>query len=488
MYQYNNSLIGWFLKKKLKKIAFLFVIIFLIFLIFLRKHTHLKSYGCVRPNCYSSKCTGYDCRASGCEGMNCKAGDCYGEECEAGDCKGVGCRAGDCYGLNCIPGECIDPTCDGKRKLNGDCKPFCFNGYAYTLPKSIGYAYTKILPNNTIFNVDYCSNKKRTNIFTNENYIYNFKVDFINLYTSGKTSLENVKYKDNLQAGKTYILGNDIDFKSSTPNVYKSHKCEWTAKFKDQEISSSFKPYLNEKKNEISWVAKNYLALPLDDEGKVTSCSSGSHNMTPYYYISTKRQISEIKFKKLKEHQQNFEIDSLHGDKLINVCRNCNEKSTQYLNILEHPNMGYNDIKPCKIRSYEVFPFTDENGEITSYGIENFILLTKDDNKYNSYLQLNNDKLKTFKEHHIWIYTGTKENTQKYRCYWCKNEIEIKYKSLPRKYNDNVGEFNGDLDVCLGVKDYNHYMYDLLDNNKSIYQQCLKCGKKSYAYQQKNIK
>ena len=48
--------------------------------------------------------------------------------------------------------------------------------------------------------------------------------------------------------------------------------------------------------------------------------------------------------------------------------------------------MGYNDIKPCKIRSYEVSPFTDENGEITSYGIENFTLLTKDDNKYNSYL------------------------------------------------------------------------------------------------------
>ena len=94
-----------------------------------------------------------------------------------------------------------------------------------------------------IFNVDYCSNKKRTNIFTNENYIYNFKVDFINLYTSGKTSLENVKYKDNLQAGKTYILGNDIDFKSSTPNVYKSHNCEWTTKFKDQEITSSFKPF-----------------------------------------------------------------------------------------------------------------------------------------------------------------------------------------------------------------------------------------------------
>ena len=27
------------------------------------------------------------------------------------------------------------------------------------------------------------SDEKRTNIFTNDNYIYNFKVDYINLYT-----------------------------------------------------------------------------------------------------------------------------------------------------------------------------------------------------------------------------------------------------------------------------------------------------------------
>ena len=209
--------------------------------------------------------------------------------------------------------------------------------------------------------------------------------------------------------------------------------------------------------------------------------------MMPYYFVSTKRQISEIKFKNLKSHQQNFEIDSLQGDKLINVCKNCNEKSYQYLNILEHPIMGYNDIKPCKIRSYEAFPFTDENGEITSYGIDKFTLLTKDDNQYISYLQANNNKLKTFKEHHVWVYVGTEKNTQKYRCYWCNNTVEVKYKSLPRKYNDNVGEFNGDLDICMSHNDYNHYMYDLLDNNKTIYQQCLKCNKKSYAYLQQKI-
>ena len=484
---YNNSLIGWFLKKKLRKIASVFIIISLIFIIFISKYTYKKSIGCNRPNCISTKCTGEGCIASGCMGINCKASDCYGEECEAGDCKGVGCRAGDCYGLNCVPGECIDPTCDGSRMLNKECIPFCFNGKAYTLPKSIAYPYTRILPKNTTFNPNFCSDKKRTGIFTDNKRIYNFEVDYVNLYTSGNTTLENLKNKDDLQTGKTYILTNDIDFKSSTPNVYKNNNCEWTTKFKDVEIESSFKPYLNEKNNEITWVAKNFLAFPIDDEGKTIPCTSDSHDMIPFYFINLRRQISEIIFKNLKEANKNFEIDSLHGDKLINICKNCNRQSQQYLNILDHPVTGYDSIKQCNIRSYEVDPILDDTGQIKEYFVNKFFLLRKDSSELNNYLQTNSNNNKTFKDHHVWIYRGTNGNNQLFRCYWCNKEVNVVNKSLPRKFNDHVGEYNGDLDNCLGNDDYNHYMYSLVDNNNTVYQKCLKCDKKSYPYQQKNI-
>ena len=30
-------------------------------------------------------------------------------------------------------------------------------------------------------------------------------------------------------------------------------------------------------------------------------------------------------------------------------------------------------------------------------------------------------------------------------------------------------------------------MYDLIDNNNTVYQKCLKCEKKSYPYEQNNI-
>ena len=40
---------------------------------------------------------------------------------------------------------------------------------------------------------------------------------------------------------------------------------------------------------------------------------------------------------------------------------------------------------------------------------------------------------------------------------------------------------------CKFNNDYNHYMYDKIDNNKTVYQKCLKCEKESYPYKQKNI-
>ena len=137
--------------------------------------------------------------------------------------------------------------------------------------------------------------------------VFNESVGTIGRYKS----LEEVKYKDSLQSGKTYILGNDIDFKSSIPNVYKNDKCEWSTKFKETEISASFNPYYNQKKDEYTWVADNFLAFPLDDEGKVTPCPKGSHEMVPHYFISTRRQISSIIFKNSKYEKYYISVASV---------------------------------------------------------------------------------------------------------------------------------------------------------------------------------
>jgi hypothetical protein len=157
---YENPLMGWFLKKRIKKIIIFIIITLLFYFLFYKNYTHDKSSGCKRPDCNSTICTGKECIASGCKGDNCKAGDCIGEECEAGSCKGVGCRAGDCYGKDCIPGICIDPNCSSKDKRKNICIPFCKHGTAHNLPIGGLYKYTNYLPNNTLLNPSYCKKKK----------------------------------------------------------------------------------------------------------------------------------------------------------------------------------------------------------------------------------------------------------------------------------------------------------------------------------------
>ena len=75
MSYYENPLIGWYLKQRLKKVFAILLLCIFIYFIFFYGHTHKISYGCRRNDCESSACTGYKCRASGCGGfstVNCR--------------------------------------------------------------------------------------------------------------------------------------------------------------------------------------------------------------------------------------------------------------------------------------------------------------------------------------------------------------------------------------------------------------------------------
>jgi hypothetical protein len=118
--------------------------------------------------------------------------------------------------------------------------------------------------------------------------------------------------------------------------------------------------------------------------------------------------------------------------------------------------------------------------ELKAYDINNFKLFNEL-NSYNNYLYKNYNKLKTIKNNHLFIYKKTlKNNNQIYKCYWCNIETEVNNDSLPRQKNNINGKENGLLKECFKKNNYNHYMYDLIDNNKNVYQKCLKCNKISY--------
>lgn len=490
---YKNPLIGWYLKERLKKIIAIFILILFFYFIFLYNYSHEISYGCKRNDCYSSRCTGHKCRASGCIGDNCKGGDCVGEECEAGDCKGVGCRAGDCYGLNCVPGECIDPTCDGERLLRNKCIPFCKNGEGHTIPRNNLYPVLKNLPNNTILNPNYCSDKKRTNHLTNGKKIHNFELDYINLFTTGQKKYEDVKNADSIQDGKTFILTNDINYISTTPNVYKNYNCELSTKFKNDEITSDFRTSIDEINQRTTWMQKGKLSYPLvieDDgdkkKGSIQYCIEGTqrqddivHNMKLVSNISVLNQIKSINNLRIVSYKKNWMIDQIKGEKLETRCIKCRKTWYDFLDISSHLTNLNNNPTPCLIRVYGVIPIY-KNNNIFKHDISSINIYNKNSQQFRDYLFNNVNNKKTFREHHLWIYRNTIGNNQIYSCYWCKQEVKVKYKSLPR--NSNMI-----LLPCKFNNDYNHYMYDKIDNNKTVYQKCLKCEKESYPYKQKNI-
>ena len=89
------------------------------------------------------------------------------------------------------------------------------------------------------------------------------------------------------------------------------------------------------------------------------------------------------------------------------------------------------------------------------------------------YLLNNSNTPKTFRDHHLFVYNTTVNNTQIYQCYWCNVSVKVQYDALPRKNNL-------ELDKCLNSNDYIHYMYYQIDKNKNVYMTCLKCNKNSF--------
>lgn len=475
---YENPVIGWFVRKKIAKILILLVICIIFSFLIFYNYTHLESNGCVRPDCYTTPCSGWNCISTGCRGTNCKGGDCYGEDCKAGDCEGIGCRAGDCYGLYCQPGECIDPTCRGDRKRDGLCTPFCENGKAYTLPVTEAYHIVKYLPKDSILNPNFCSNKQKTYMFDSDR-MYNFNVEYINLYTSGIKKYEDWLVKEKTYKGKSFVLSNDTQFIGSIPEVFKGENCEWCSTFKNNVIKANFKPYINNKTNELSWIKKNTLVSPIDDTGKEQNCNKRKeyneppHNMKVIANYSVTFQINSILSKKTDIHNKNFEIDSIMGEKLVSRCLDCDKRSVQYLDVSSHPTDLNGTIKPCKVRIYEVSQQVDEYDQPISHSPINFKIYDKNSESLKNYYNNSSNVLKTTREHHLWMYNKTIDNVQYYKCYWCNILVKVDNICLPKDSSNN-------LLPCRSANDFNHYMYYSLDNNNSVFQKCIKCMKKCY--------
>lgn len=464
---YENPLIGWFVKKKLKRIFIVFVIITILYLIYFKEAVPKISYGCNYPNCESTHCTGEKCFASGCYGDNCKGGDCYGESCEAGGCQGTGCRAGDCYGKDCVPGKCSDPECSSKDET---CKPFCKDGQAFNLPIGKFYKYTSKLPNNSIINPNYCNNKKSTYILKDNKHIWNYSVDKVNFHFAKSKTPEEIAYPDDLQDGKRFVLAGDDQFLNTYPDIYKKYNCTWCTKMKDNEICASYKPYLNPVTNEFTWNPDDWRCATLDDEGKDDGCRKSNDDMNLINVNSVQYQINIINSSSSSIAKKNYEIDNIIGEILTYQCKG-KKTCTQHINLRNNLTDFKGQIVPCQRRAYIMQKFNI--GGINQYEPTLFQIFNKDSYEQQVFIYNYNNQKKTFRDHHIWIYSYSQDNNQFYTCHWCKKILVINNQALPKR-------MDGQVDTCYYSYDFNHYLYQKVDDNKNVFLKCLKCGKEVY--------
>jgi len=466
---YENPLIGWFMKKRIKKIIAFFVITLFLYLLLYKFHTHEESFGCSRPDCESTKCTGSNCIASGCNGDNCKAGDCIGEECEAGSCKGVGCRAGDCYGKDCIPGMCIDPECSSKDAKKNLCIPFCRNGTANNIPRGKLYNYTKKFPKNTLINPEYCKNSKLAYILKDNKYLWNYGVDTIYFDYSGAKTPEELANPSDLQAGKTFVLSDDSKFVSTQPNIEKLYNCNWCTKLKDNEICSTYKPYVNPIKKEYTWHPDDWKCETLKSDGKPDTCKKDNSSMKLVNVSSVEHQIKLIDNMNIPNSQKSFKIDEIKGEMLTYQCKE--NRCSQHINLKNILTNLDGSIVPCQRRSYMIKGVKLNN--MTQYAVTGFNKFERGSPEEIAYMKNYETIKKTYRDHHVWVYSKTIDSTQYYKCHWCDKTVEAKNQAIPRKTN-------GSLEPCFYSNDYNHYMYQMSDSNKDVYLKCFKCEKEVY--------
>ena len=464
---YDNPFIGWFVGKKLKRIFVIFIIILVIYLIYYKEAVPKISYGCNYPNCESTYCTGEKCNASGCYGDNCKGGDCYGESCQAGGCEGTGCRAGNCYGKDCKPGICADPECDLDDET---CIPFCKNGNAFNINRNKIYNYTSKLPNNSIVNPNYCNNKKSTFILKDNKHIWNYSVDLVNFHNVDPKTPEEIANPNDIQDGKRFILSGDNEFLNTQPNINKKYNCTWCTNMKNKEICASYKPYLNPVTNEFSWHPEDWKCATLDKDGKDDFCKKSNDDMKLINVKSVQYQINLINSKNETLASKNLKIDDIKGEILTFQCKG-KKTCTQHINLKNDLTKLNGKIEPCLRRAY-LMKKINING-LNQYKSTFFTTFIKDSYDQQVFLYNFNNQKKTFRDHHLWIYSYSKNNNQFYTCYWCKKILIINNQALPKKNNGNV-------DTCFYSYDENHYMYQKVDENKNIYLKCFKCNKEVY--------
>lgn len=495
-----------------------------------------KGDNCTGIGCHAGSCYGEECKGGTCEGTGCKGGDCYGANCKVGNCIDLNCpndkeQQGLCkpncswgraYNLqsydepintikNILPyntafnkNYCVKPYYISESLVKDDTKLYNFNiagaNYYYGGFLSFKEIQDKVKKGSVIddkkglVRLDDPIISTIPNIYKNWNCLWETKFNdklisakLINNYN--KTNVNNVDRHDYVWSKlKTHVVildnkGNE----TMCPGLFNigSH------------IFSKYTFYLDiEQLKDIMGIQK------LDN--RMSQIMSLQKLYYENDYEGIKAYMKTIDFYQDKINIDNIinnisnfsnkiilfeKIEQIRGTIMSSKCDKCGQQGTRVLANDKLPCNIFGKILPCKERVY-IYDKIIENYDPSSVLDKSSVKYKLIDMKFADNIFFSDydreefiNKLHSLKNNHLMFYydTDIKNKTMIYICFFCGQKSYLKLNSLIRLNNTvNSQGVNYSLGNCVRPDDFNHYMYELLDNNQNIYYKCIKCSKIIY--------
>ena len=491
---------------------------------------------CIGNGCHAGNCYGEGCSGGNCEGSGCKGGDCYGVNCTVGTCKDPNCppdkeKQGLCK-PNCSWGRAYNIQIPENPILQKIKRWLPYNTYfnRNLCRKPFNITENLIKDDKTLYNFPIMGANYYYGGFSS---IYEVQdkikkgsvideVKGIIRYDDPITSTIPNLYKD-LQCNWSTTYNNkkitakiDSSYVETNLNNISNYDYYWS-QLKNQVVNFDNKG--NETKCPIllgigpHTFTNITFDLDIDQlkqilnvqnlKTKMVNISNIQKALTngPDYdaiktymdntdFFSDKIRIEQL-IDTIKTYPDNKtfydQIENIRGTIMTSTCDNgCNYVGTRTIKYDYFPVDIMGNVLSCKERAYiyrkDVEDFDPDaviDKSKVSYQLTDFKISDND-------VFLDSDKepfineIHSIKNHHLMMYydTDIKNKYMVYICFFC---MKKSYLFCPQFITTNTLMTNlgspYSLGNCIEQDDFNHYMYELLDDKQNVYYKCLKCNK-----------
>ena len=497
-----------------------------------------KGDNCIGIGCHAGSCYGEECQGGTCEGTGCKGGDCYGVNCKVGNCvdpycpndkeqSGLckpNCSWGRAYNLpsydepiksikNSLPyntafnkNYCVKPYYISESMLKDDTKLYNF----YDNIAGANYYYGGFLSLKEIQD-----KVKNGSVIDDKKGLVRLEDPIISTIPNMNKNwncLWETKFNDKLISAKLLNTYNKTNANNVDRHDYIWTKIKSPVVILDNKGNETMCPILLNMGPHLFTKFSFYLDIEqLKDIMGIQKLDSRMSQIMTLQKLYYDNDYSGIKayMKTIDFYQDKINIDSIinnisnysnkislfekieqiRGTIMSSYCDYCSQYGSRVLSNDKLPCNIFGQILPCKDRVYiydKIIENYDPSSVIDKSSVKYKLIDMKfaDGETFSIYEKEQFiNKIHSLKNNHLMFYydTDIQNKTMIYICFFCGQKSYLKLNSLIKLNNTvNSEGVNYSLGNCIRQDDFNHHMYEIIDNNQNIYYKCIKCSKTTY--------